>query len=153
MNQLLAFMLGEQRYALRLTTVQRAVRTVEITPLPKAPEVVLGVIDSRGEIIPVMSMRKRFGLAEPETRLTDQLIVAKAGPRNVALLVTSVSGVVEEASEEITEAKKIVPDAQYVEGITRLGGGILFIHDLDRFLSGKEEQQLDGVLAEAAKAK
>jgi purine-binding chemotaxis protein CheW len=150
MNQLIAFLLGEQPYALALTTVERVVRMVEITPLPKAPESVLGVIDLQGKIIPVMSMRKRFGFAEPEISLTDQLIVAQAGSRSVALAVTSVSGVVERSAEDITGVEKIVPGAQYVEGMTRLEGGILFIHDLERFLSQKEERQLDSVLAQAA---
>jgi purine-binding chemotaxis protein CheW len=150
LNQLVAFILGEQQYALPLTTVQRVVRMVEITPLPKAPEVVLGVIDLQGNIIPVVSMRKRFGLAEPETSLTDLLIVAHAGTRSVALVVNSVTGVFERAPEEVTEAEEIVPGAQYVEGITRLEGGMLFVHDLDRFLSKKEEQQLDALLVPAA---
>jgi len=75
-NQLVVFTLDAQHYALPLTRVQRVVRMVELTPLPKAPEIVLGVIDLQGNIIPVMSMRRRFGLAEPETSLSDQLIVA-----------------------------------------------------------------------------
>jgi len=148
-NQLVAFILGEQQYALPLTTVQRVVRMVEVTPLPKAPAVVLGVIDLQGNIIPVISMRKRFGMAEPETSLSGQLIVAQAGARSVALVVNSVTGVVERTAEEVTEAEELVPGSSYVEGISRLEGGILFIHDLDRFLSKKEEQQLDGLLARA----
>jgi purine-binding chemotaxis protein CheW len=151
MNQLVAFILGEQQYGLPLISVQRVARMVEVTPLPKAPEVVLGVIDFQGNIIPVVSMRKRFGLAEPETSLIDQLMVANAGTRTVALVVNSVTGVLERTPEDITEAATIVPGAQYVEGITRLEGGILFVHDLDRFLSNKEEQQLDGLLAQAAR--
>ena len=152
LNQLVAFTLGEQQYALPLATVRRVVRMVEVTPLPKAPEVVLGVIDLQGNIIPVMSMRKRFGMVEPETSLSDQLIVADAGARSVALVVNSVTGIVGRTAEEVTEAERIVPGAQYVEGMTRLEGGILFIHDLDRFLSKKEERQLDGLLAQAAGA-
>jgi purine-binding chemotaxis protein CheW len=148
-NQLVAFILGEQRYALPLATVQRVTRMVEVTPLPKAPDVVLGVIDLQGDIIPVMSMRKRFGIAEPETSLSDQLIVADGGVRRVALVVNSVAGVVEQ-TEEVTEAEKIVPGAQYVEGMARLEGSILFIHDLDGFLSKKEERQLDGLLDQSA---
>jgi purine-binding chemotaxis protein CheW len=70
---------------------------VEVTPLPMAPEVVLGVIDAQGNIIAVVSMRKRFGIAEPETRLSDQLIVADAGTRSVARVVNSVTGIVERA--------------------------------------------------------
>jgi purine-binding chemotaxis protein CheW len=150
LNQVVTFILGKQQYALHLTTVQRVVRMVEVTPLPKAPEIVLGLIDFQGIIIPVISMRKRFGLSEPETSLSDQLIVADTGTRTVALVVNSVTGVVERTVEDVTKAEKIAPGLQYVEGITRLEDGILFIHNLERFLSKKEEQQLDGLLAKAA---
>jgi purine-binding chemotaxis protein CheW len=150
LNQLVAFILGEQQYALPLTAVQRVVRMVEVTPLPKAPEIVLGVIDFQGTIIPVMSMRKRFGLSEPETNLSDQLIVADTARRCVALVVNSVTGVLERKAEAVTETEKIIPDAQYVESITRLEDGILFIHNLEHFLSKKEEQQLDDLPAQAA---
>jgi len=150
LNQLVAFILGQQQYALPLTTVQRVVRMAEVTPLPKAPEIVLGVIDFQGTIIPVMSMRKRFGLSEPETSLSDQLVVADTATRRVALVVNSVTGVVERTVTEVTKAEKIVPGLQYVEGITRLEDGILFIHNLEHFLSKREEQQLDGVLAQPA---
>lgn len=150
LNQLVAFIVGEQQYALPLRDVQRVVRMVEVARLPKAPEIVLGVIDFQGTIIPVMSMRKRFGLPEAEAGLSDQIIVADMAKRSVALVVNSVTGVLERPAEEITEAQKIVPGARYVEGITRLQGGILFIHNLEHFLSGKEEQQLRGLLAQAA---
>jgi purine-binding chemotaxis protein CheW len=149
-NRLVAFILGEQQYALPLTTVQRVVRMVEVTPLPKAPEVVLGVIDFQGNIIPVMSMRRRFGLPECETSLSDQFIVADTDTRRVALVVNSVTGVLERTTEKVTEAEKIVPGAQYVEGITRLEDGILFIHNLEHFLSKKEGEQLDGLLVQSA---
>ena len=150
LTQLVAFTLGEQQYALPLTTVQRVVRMVEVIPLPKAPEIVLGVIDFQGSIIPVMNMRKRFGLSEPETKLSDHLIVAGTTRRSVALVVNSVTGVLERAAEAVTETEKIIPGTQYVEGITRLEGGILFIHNLEHFLSGKEDEQLAGLLAQAA---
>lgn len=150
LNQLVVFIIGEQRYALPLTTVQRVVRMVEVTPLPKAPEVVLGVIDVQGSVIPVVSMRKRFGSAEPESSLSDQLIVADTGTRTVALVVNSVIGVMERTTEEVTGAESIVSGAEYVEGITRLEGGMVFVHDLHRFLSKQEEHQLDGLMTPAA---
>ena len=149
-NQLVVFTLDAQHYALPLASVQQVVRMVEIIPLPKAPEIVLGVIDLQGNIIPAMSMRKRFGLSEPEASLSDQLIVADTATRIVALVVNSVTGVVERAAEEITDVGKIVPGAQYIEGMTRLDDGILFIHNLDRFLSKKEERELEGLLGQAA---
>jgi purine-binding chemotaxis protein CheW len=145
-SQLVVFTLDAQLYALPLASVQRVVRMVEVTPLPKAPEIVLGVIDVHGSIIPVMSMRRRFGRPEPEASLTGQLIVAETDTRCVALVVTSVTGVIERTVEEVTEAEKIVPGAQYVEGISKLEDGMVFIHNVDRFLSKKEDQQLDGLL-------
>jgi purine-binding chemotaxis protein CheW len=149
-NQLVVFTLDAQLYALSLASVQRVLRMVEVTPLPNAPEVVLGVIDVHGNIIPVMSMRKRFGRPEPEASLSGQLIVAETDTRCVALVVTSVTGVIERTVQDVTETEKIVPGAQYVEGISILDDGIVFIHNVDRFLSKKEDQQLDGLLARAA---
>jgi purine-binding chemotaxis protein CheW len=147
LNQLVAFTLDRQPYALRLASVQQVLRMVEVTLLPKAPEIVLGVVSLHGTVIPVLSIRRRFGLTEREASLSDQLIVADTACRIVALVVDAVIGVVERSTEEITEAKRIVPGAQYVEGIARLEEGMLFIHDLDQFLSQHEESQLHGALA------
>jgi purine-binding chemotaxis protein CheW len=149
-TQLVVFKLDEQQYALPLATVERVVRVVEVTPLPKAPDIVLGVINLQGKIIPVMSMRTRFALPEAETSLSDQIIVADTATRTVGLLVSSVSGIIERTVEEVTVTEKIVPGAQYVEGITKTEDGILFIHDVDRFLSAREEQQLERLMAEPA---
>ena len=147
LNQLVAFTLNRQPYALRLASVRQVLRMVEVTPLPKAPEIVLGVVSLHGTVVPVLSIRRRVGLTDREASLSDQLIVADTACRIVALVVDAVIGVVERSTEEITEAERIVPSAQYVEGIARLEEDMLFIHDLDRFLSQHEESQLRGALA------
>lgn len=149
LTQLVAFNVDGQQYALGLQSVQRVVRMVEITPLPKSPEVVLGVVDLGSTILPVLSMRKRFGRPEAEIDLNDQLIVAETRTRTLAVAVSSVTGVIERTRKEITQAEDVVPGVEYVEGITRLGDGLLFIHDLDRFLSVEEESELQGVLSQA----
>lgn len=70
LNQLVVFAFDEQRYALHLSAVERIVRMVEITPLPKAPEIVLGVVNVQGRIVPIVNIRKRFltGLKSHENR-------------------------------------------------------------------------------------
>jgi purine-binding chemotaxis protein CheW len=70
LNQLVVFAFDEQRYALHLSAVERIVRMVEITPLPKAPEIVLGVVNVQGRIVPIVNIRKRFstGLKSHEKR-------------------------------------------------------------------------------------
>jgi purine-binding chemotaxis protein CheW len=149
-TQLVAFTLDEHQYALPLRSVRCVTRSVEITALAKAPPIVLGIIDLQGEMVPVISMRERLGFSEPDPSLTDQMIIAETEKRSVALLVNSVTGVIERKPEEITTAEKIVPGAKYVEGMARLGDGILFIYNLDNFLSAQEQRQLGRLLAQAA---
>jgi purine-binding chemotaxis protein CheW len=141
--QLVVFALEDQRYALYLSAVERIVRAVEMTPLPKAPEIVIGVINLQGRIIPVFNIRRRFHLPEREIELSDQLIIANAARRTVALVVDTVDGVIERLSEEVTPADQVLPRIEYVEGIVKLENGLVLIHDLDKFLSIDEETKLD----------
>lgn len=145
-NQLVVFVLDDRRYALHLSSVERAVRVVDVTPLPKAPETVNGVVNIHGQVVPVFNMRKRFHLAEREINLGDQLIIAKTSKQTVALIADAVSGVIEIPGEEIITPEKILPGMNYVEGVVKLKDGMILIHDLDRFLSVDEEKALKGAL-------
>ncbi|MGA2642043.1 MAG: chemotaxis protein CheW, partial [Spirochaetia bacterium] len=100
-SQCVVFTLDERLYGVRLSAVSRVVHAVEITPLPKAPPIVIGVINLGGRIIPVVNIRRRFRLPERELELTDQLVVARAsrhdaqedGGRLLAFVVDAVIGV------------------------------------------------------------
>jgi purine-binding chemotaxis protein CheW len=141
---LLAFEVAGQHYGLSLTRVQEVIRVVEITPLPKSPDIVLGVINVQGKVVAVVDIRKRFGLpGKIDFGLTDQIIIANTRKRAVALVVDSVAGVIERSAAEIIEIEDIVPGVEYVDGVTKLDDNILFIHDLDCLLSLEEERQLD----------
>jgi purine-binding chemotaxis protein CheW len=149
MKQLVVFILDEQRYALHLPVVERAIRIVELSPLPKAPEIVLGVINVQGRIVPVVNIRKRFCLPDRNIRLSDQLLIARASRRTVALAVDAVSGMVERPDREIIAAQEILPGIEYVEGVAKLEDGLILIHNLDAFLSLEEEQTLSAALTAA----
>jgi purine-binding chemotaxis protein CheW len=140
------FTIDERRYALKLETVERIVRVVDIDPLPKAPGIVLGVVNVRGTIMPVVNVRKRFNVPERELELSDELILARAGPRALALVVDAVIGVVELSESEATPAAAILPGLAYVEGVARLEGGLTFIHDLNTFLSLEEARALEAAM-------
>lgn len=147
LNQLVVFSLDGQRYALYLPVVERVVRVVEITPLPKAPEIVLGVINVHGQIVPVMNLRKRFRLPERTLRLSDQIVIARTSRQAVGLVVDAVTGVIEILAKDFVSPEKIVPRTQYVEGIIRLNDGLVLIHDLDKFLSLDEAKTLDEAIS------
>ncbi|HVR26102.1 MAG TPA: chemotaxis protein CheW [Candidatus Polarisedimenticolia bacterium] len=142
---LVVFTLDGQ-YALHLRNVERVVRAAEVTPLPRSPTIVLGVINAQGSILPVVNVRRRFRLMEREMEPTDRLIIAKTSLRRVALLVDSVTGVIERAEDDVVPADAIVPRTEYIEGVTKLDENIILIHDLDSFLSLDEERVLDDAL-------
>ena len=146
--RLVHFNLDDQKYALFLSAIIRIIRVVEITGLPKAPEIVLGVINMHGLIIPVFDIRKRFRLPQREMQLDDQLIIASTSKRTVALLVDSVNDVIEIPEEKIIAGEKILPGLEYVEGVVKTEDGMILIHDLEQFLSLQEEKALHEALEE-----
>ena len=149
MNQPLrfvVFVLDEQRYALALAVVERVVRAAQVTPLPKAPDTVLGVINVQGEIIPVISLRKRNRLPERDLELTDLLVIARTARRKVALVVDEVGGVIACAPHEVLPAEQLMPGIEYVSGVLKREAGIVLIQDLDATLSLSDEKSLESAL-------
>ena len=138
----MVFTLDEQQYALDLDAVERIVRAAAITPLPKAPDIILGILDIQGEIIPVINVRKRFRQPEREVTPADQFIIAKARSLKVALLVDAAQGVLKEAEAGHIAPDDFIPGMEYVSGVTRTEDGLVLIHDLDKFLSLGEEKLL-----------
>lgn len=147
MSRCIAFSLDDKLYAVHLSAVARVVHAVQITPLPSAPAIVIGVIDLGGKIVPVVNLRLRFHLPERELELTDQLIVARLDTgRLLALVVDAVAGIRELSAQETTPAQRILPGLEYLEGVARTDQGMLLIHDLAAFLSLEEAQILDAIL-------
>jgi purine-binding chemotaxis protein CheW len=142
-HQLLVFKLDGQRFALRLAAVERIERAVKITPLPKMPENVLGIVNLKGKIVAVFNVRKRFRLDEREVDPRDQLIFAHTARRPVALVVDTVGEVIERKDHDVVPSSEILPGLDYVEGVAKLDDGLVLIHDLDRFLSLQEENALE----------
>ena len=147
---LLVFILNDQRYALPLPAVDRVVRMVAITPLPKAPDIVLGVVNVQGQIIPVVNMRRRFRLPEREIALTDQLVIAHTTRRPVALVADAVQGVIACPAQSLIAAEQIIPRVEHVEGVVKLADSLVLIHDLGKFLSLEEEDSLAHALENSA---
>jgi purine-binding chemotaxis protein CheW len=145
-HQVVVFTLDGQRYATLLSAVERIVRTVEITPVPRTPEIVLGVINAQGWIIPVIDVRKRLRLPQREPQLSDQMLIARTLKRQVALVVDTVTEVVTLSAQEVIPGDNILPHLEPITGVAKSADGLIFIHDLDAFLSLEEAQALDEAL-------
>lgn len=141
--ELVFFSLDEPRYALHLNAVIRVIQSVEITPLPKAPDIIKGVINLSGEPVPVVDIRKLFQLPPKQIGLDQQFIVAQTKKRKIAIVVDQVTGVARLVNHKLAGAAEIQPFAAYLSGITIYDNKIILIHDLDTFLSLDEERLLD----------
>lgn len=148
-SQLVVFTLEEQRYALRLTAVERIVPVAQITALPRAPDIVHGVVNFQGRVIAVVDVRRRFGLPPRELELSDHLIVAHSSRRVLALLVEGVEGVIDCLPMQVVSGDTIVANNEYVHGVLKLEEGLILIHDLDSFLSPMEDRTLAEALLPA----
>jgi len=147
-QKIVLFSLEEPRYALYLSEVVKVERAVEITSLPKAPQVVSGVINYHGEIIPVIDIRKLFRLPQRDIHLEDQFIIARTSHRHVVLVVDSVNGVYDIEHHQVIDAGESFPFTEYLSGIAAIEQSIVLITDLEKFLSIDDEQVLEAALTE-----
>jgi purine-binding chemotaxis protein CheW len=144
-NQFVTCRIGSEEYAIDILSVQEINRMVEITKVPKAPPFVEGVINLRGRIIPVLDMRKRFGLPVIERTIKSRIVVLNVQGKAVGLLVDSVSEVlrVPHSVIEPPPALGTSSGAEYVQGVGRLQDRLLTVLDLNRLvtLGGAEMAQ------------
>ena len=145
-DQIVVFTLDELLYALPLPAVVRVIHAVEIKHLPKAPEIISGIINVKGRIIPVVDIRKRFGLEEREIETDDRLIIADTGKRQVAILVDTVTGIKDLTPGQQEQAKETLPFAEHLRGVAKIDNELILIYDLEKFLSLDEEKKLEKAL-------
>jgi purine-binding chemotaxis protein CheW len=145
--QYLVFLLDDQRYALHLSAIDRVVRMVRITPVSSAPDILLGIVNLEGRVIPAIDVRRRFNLPKRDSSLSDGLIFARTERRSVALVADTVTGVIECPEHGLISAESILPGLGHVEGVIKFEDGLVLIHNLDKFLSLEEEASVDMALA------
>jgi purine-binding chemotaxis protein CheW len=144
------FSLDGARYALPLAAVERIVRAVEITRLPSAPPIVLGVIDVQGRVLPVFDIRRRLGLPQRDVDPGDQFVIASSASRTVVLVVDAAQGVLQSPISHTIGAASITTGLGHIQGVIRLPDGLVLIQDLDLFLSAAESRALDEALEPGA---
>lgn len=143
---LVVFRLDQQRFALPLPAAGRVVRAVHVTPLPNAPSIVLGAIDVHGEVLPVLNIRRRFGLPDRAISAADWFLIGNTGRRKVVLVIDHAEGVISRPAAEVVPVHDVSPDLEYFSGIVRLSDDLILIQDLDRFLTESEERALNDAI-------
>lgn len=147
-EQLVVFTTKNLRIGIHTRYVERVVPACEVSALPNAPSVVLGVVDLHGVIAPVFDVGARFGQADTGVRPNDIFIVCNTPGRTVVLAVNSVAGLQGYSPDSVIAAEDILPGLPHIEGAIRISDDVVLIHDLSKFLSIEEEQSLSNALKE-----
>jgi purine-binding chemotaxis protein CheW len=126
---------GEE-FAIDILSVQEIIRMVDLTRVPKTAPYVEGVINLRGRIVPVINLRRRFGMPDVPKTIHSRIIIVYVRKRAVGLLVDAVSEVMRVAKGQIEPAPSIgsALGAEFVQGVGRIGERLMTILDLNRLL-------------------
>ena len=140
------FELNGTRFGMRAEAIREVYQAVTITPLPRAPASIEGLIDVRGTIAPVYDLRSRLGLSPRPPGPDDHLLIAQADGRLVVVRVDRAIELVQVPADQLEPAT--APDTRmaHVAGVARLPDGLVVICDLSAFLSSAESAELAAAL-------
>jgi len=150
--QFVVFRLGNEEYGVPITQVKEINRLTTATKVPKSPVFIEGIINLRGQIIPIIDMKKRFDLVYNEYTADARVIVIQIGQQTFGIEVDAVSEVLRINTGNIEKAPSIVSgiDARYITGVAKVGERLLIILDLDKLLSEEEKMELADMREPAA---
>jgi purine-binding chemotaxis protein CheW len=134
-----SFVLGEGKYCVPVDRVVQILRHENVLDIPKAPRFVAGVVNLRGDIIPVVDLRERFGIPKPQDKKKERIVVTSQGGRTYGLLVDEVRELVDISGDEITQdaGAAFGQRPEFISAVARRGDTLVFFLDLERVLSAE----------------
>lgn len=144
-TQLVVFKLGEEEFGVNILQVREIEKLDQgLTRVPKAPRFVEGVINLRGEIIPIVDLRKRFGLTLPPLGLDSRVIIVEVGEEAVGMLVDAVVEVLRIPLSAIESTPSITKgvNSYYLAGVAKVEERLIVLLNLERALSPEEAEEL-----------
>jgi purine-binding chemotaxis protein CheW len=143
-NQIVVFEVGMEQFGVGISSVESIIKIQPITKLPHTQDFVEGVTNLRGKVLPILNLRKRFGLAAREMDKNSRIIVVSLDQTEVGLIVDEVSEVltVPEGAVEPAPALTISVDSNFITGIAKLDRRLIILLDLRKVLSAQEVEHL-----------
>jgi purine-binding chemotaxis protein CheW len=145
LEQMVTFNLEQEEYGVNILQVQEINRMVEITEVPQTEHYVEGIINLRGKVIPIIDLRKKFGMAEKEHDNKTRIVVVDVSSETVGLVVDSVSevlrvpaGSLEDTPKMITGDSNNYASADYIKSIVKLEDRLLIYLDLEKIISSSQ---------------
>ena len=145
--QMVAFKLEEEEFAVNIHQVKEVIKMPQVTPLPHAAHYIEGIINLRGEVIPVICLRKRFQLPVEDGREQARIIIIDINENSVGLIVDSVTEVLRVSSEaiQLPPSTRAGVRTDLIESVGKLDERLLIILDLTKILSSQEMVSLEEI--------
>lgn len=142
------FKLEGEEYGLDIQYVNAIEKYTNINPVPNAPSYIDGIINIRGDVIPVYSLRTKFGLPEKKIDDNTKLIISKIDDFLIAFQVDEVKEIVELQEENLNEAPRLLKtiNTAYIGGVANVGGRMIILMNLQGILSESEEKNIEQIL-------
>jgi purine-binding chemotaxis protein CheW len=146
--QLVIFTIGNENYGVDIASVEGIVKMQTITNLPHKLGFVEGITNLRGEIIPVINLRKRFGMPSSIEDKNTRIVIAKNNSKKIGMIVDSVSEVLRIQDNCIEPPPVMVStaDAAYITGIAKVEGRLIILLNLSKILSMEEQVQVQALV-------
>ena len=147
-KQLISFTVGAEEYGLELLRVKEVIRMRQITWLPKAPSCVKGIINLRGDVIPIVDLRDRFGLQPQEQTAMTRVVVVEVEGMPVGMVVDSASQVVRVPADQFDPPPTAMGEVSrdFITAVGKMGDKLVSMIDVDRILKPEEMSQISGSL-------
>jgi len=138
--QLVCFKVDNELFGLEILKIQEIIRLPDITRLPKAPAFIKGVINLRGNIIPVVDLREKLGLAERKTSKMTRAIVVENEHKKIAVIVDEVANVLRVKGGAVSSAPAFVSKVaeEYIDGVVEYEQQLVIILRIDKILSSED---------------
>jgi len=147
--QLVSFTLDQEEYGINVLTVREIIRMLSITRVPNTPHYVEGVINLRGKVIPIIALRRKFGLPEADYDKRTRIMVMEVVGELMGFIVDEVSEVIRISEKEIQPpppAATAGMEQECMAGVINQAERLLVLLDLERMLSEEERRLLSGAL-------
>jgi purine-binding chemotaxis protein CheW len=144
-NQFVTFLIGGESYGVEVLCVSEILGMTEITPVPNTFQFMKGVINLRGEVVPVVDMRLKFGMNEKEYDAFTVIIIVEVKRRLVGMIVDAVSDVANIPISSIQNTPHFTTkiETDFIRGIGQIGDQLIIILDVDRILTTEEFQMIE----------
>jgi purine-binding chemotaxis protein CheW len=145
--QVVCLELGGESYAVEIGRVHEIIRLQEITPIPRAPSFVEGVINLRGRILPVIDLRRRLDLPSMAPTKRTRIAIVEMAEHTVGVVVDGVTRVLRLEGQTIEPPSPYVTgiNSEYLRGIARVGNDLVVLLDLDRILTPRQNEEIGTV--------